>query len=71
MANWWHNIKRVKYSKNNRRFLTSIDMSEAKRLESIFNSRIKRGELKRKFKQHMTICTCGVSGCIMVSQTDI
>lgn len=69
MANWWDNTRRVKHSKNNRRFFTSLDMSEAKRLESILNSRIKRGEISAKFTQHMYDCGCGVTGCIIVVQT--
>ena len=44
MGKWWTNIKKVEYSKRNRRFLNSFDMSEAKRAESILNSQIKRGE---------------------------
>jgi len=35
MANWWNNTKRVDHSKNGRRFLTSFDMSEAKRIDAI------------------------------------
>lgn len=70
MANWWHNVKRVEYSRKNKRFLNSFDMSEAKRIESILNSRIKRGEVERKFLQYMSVCGCGISGCIIVSQAD-
>jgi hypothetical protein len=69
MANWWENIKRVEYSKGNRRrFLTSFDMSEAKRAESILNSRIKREEIERMPYLYMCDCGCGCSGCIIVSQ---
>jgi hypothetical protein len=69
MAKWWENIKRVEYSKiNRRRFLTSFDMSEAKRTESILNSRIKRGEVERMPYLYMCDCGCGCSGCIIVSQ---
>jgi hypothetical protein len=69
MAKWWNNIKMVDYSKNDRRFFTSFDMAEAKRSESILNSRIKRGEISAKFTQHMYPCRCGCSGCIIVIQT--
>ncbi len=68
MANWWNNVKRVDQSKNGKRFYTSFDMSEAKRMESILNSRIKRGEIPAKFNQYMCDCGCGASGCIIVSQ---
>lgn len=70
MANWWHNVRRVEYSRRNKRFLTSFDMSEAKRMEAILNSRIKRGDIEKKFNQYMSVCGCGVSGCIIVSQHD-
>ena len=68
MAKWWENVKRVKHSKNGKRFLTSFDMAEAKRMESMLNSRIKRGEESVKFGQYMCDCGCGCSGCIIVSQ---
>lgn len=68
MAKWWENIKRVEYSKRNRRFLNSFDMSEAKRAESILNSQIKRGEIERMPYGYMCDCGCGCSGCIIVSQ---
>jgi len=65
MTKWWENIKKVKYSKNNKRFLNSFDMVEAKRAESILNSKIKRGEVKETPHRKHVVCTCGVSGCIM------
>ncbi len=68
MANWWNNVKRVDYSKNNRRFFTSFDMSEAKRIDAILNSQIKRGEIEAKFNRYMCDCGCGCSGCIIVSE---
>jgi hypothetical protein len=43
-------------------------MSEAKRAESILNSRIKRGELERLPHGYMCDCGCGCEGCIIVSQ---
>ena len=68
MAKWWNNIKRVEYSKRGKRFLTSFDMSEAKRAESMLNSQIKRGEIKRLPHGYMCDCGCGCEGCIIVSQ---
>jgi hypothetical protein len=64
MAKWWENTKRVNVSKNNKRFLTSFDMAEAKRMESILNSEIKRGVRPVEGNMRHVICTCGVSGCI-------
>jgi hypothetical protein len=64
MAKWWENTKRVNVSKNNKRFLTSFDMAEAKRMESILNSEIKRGERPVEGNMRHVVCTCGVSGCI-------
>jgi hypothetical protein len=69
MAKWWENIKRVKHSKErHKRFLTSFDMSEAKRAESILNSRIKRGEFEEMPYRYMVDCGCGCEGCIIVGQ---
>ena len=69
MAKWWENTKRVNHSrKRHKRFLTLFDMSEAKRAESILNSRIKRGELERLPHGYMVDCGCGCEGCIIVSQ---
>jgi len=69
MAKWWENVKRVKHSRSrDKRFLTSFDMAEAKRAESILNSRIRRGELERLSYGYMCDCGCGASGCIIVNQ---
>ena len=63
------NVKRVKHSRSrDKRFLTSFDMAEAKRAESILNSRIRRGELERLSYGYMCDCGCGASGCIIVNQ---
>ena len=56
------------FRKRHKRFLTLFDMSEAKRAESILNSRIKRGELERLPHGYMVDCGCGCEGCIIVSQ---
>lgn len=67
MAKWWKNVKRVKHSrKRHKRFFTLFDMAEAKRGESILNSRIKRGEVERLPNGYMCDCGCGASGCIIV-----
>lgn len=68
MAKWWKNVKQVKHSKYNKRFLTSFDMAEAKRAESILNSQIKRGEVERLPHMRHVKCTCGDEGCIFVVQ---
>jgi hypothetical protein len=68
MAKWWNNVRRVEESKNRRRFLNSFDMAEAKRMESILNSQIKRGERETKPNRYMCVCGCGCTGCIIVSE---
>ena len=68
MANWWNNVKRVEHSKNGKRFYSSFDMSEAKRMDAILNSQIKRGDRKELFNRYMCDCGCGASGCIIVSE---
>jgi hypothetical protein len=68
MAKWWNNVRRVKESKKYRRFLTSFDMAEAKRMESILNSQIKRGDREQKARRYMSVCGCGCTGCIIVSE---
>ena len=67
MAKWWENVKRVKHSRvRHKRFFTMLDMAEAKRAESILNSRIKRGERKSSAYRYIYDCGCGTSGCIIV-----
>jgi uncharacterized protein (DUF2249 family) len=67
MAKWWENVKRVKHSrKRHKRFFTLFDMAEAKRGESILNSRIKRGEVEASAHRYIYECGCGASGCIIV-----
>lgn len=70
MAKWYKNIKKVKYSKNDRRFLSSFDMAEEKRARSIYNSEVNRGERKDNTHQHSVVCRCGASGCIFRSGWD-
>ena len=57
-------LKSAKFSKNDKRFYTSRDMSEAKRLESISNAMFKRG-IKSKKHIHISTCSCGREGCFM------
>lgn len=68
MAKRWNNVKRVRYSKKNRRFFTSFDMAEAKRTNAILNSQIKRGEVESKSNRYMCDCGCECSGCIIVGE---
>jgi len=71
VANWWENTRRAKHSRgNHRRFLTSLDMSEAKRLDAVQNSQIKRGIVEQKFFRSIVDCGCGTTGCIMVIEHD-
>jgi hypothetical protein len=41
-------------------------MAEAKRVESIYNSRVKRGILPRKHT-YISDCGCGSEGCMICS----
>lgn len=67
----WFKKAKSKYRKTKpnrfnkqKRFLSQLDMAEAKRMESITNSRIKRGEIKKgNFGWHY-VCGCGVEGCV-------
>jgi hypothetical protein len=68
MAKWWNNVKRVRMTKRGARFLTLFDTAEAKRAESITNSRIKRGEIPAGNSRYLSVCSCGVSGCIVSSE---
>lgn len=54
--------KRVKYSKNDKRFYTRLDMAIIKQNESIVNSEVKRGKRKKQADRILT-CSCGVEGC--------
>lgn len=48
---------------NQRRFLTSADMSIIKHDEAVRNAKEKRGELKVFANRYISICGCGVVGC--------
>ena len=54
------------------RFLTKKDIHEAKRAEEIFNSHLKRGQVKESHnivQQRHVVCGCGQEGCIFISCT--
>lgn len=59
------NRKKKKSSKSDKRFLSQLDMAEAKHMEAKFNGEAKR-EKKSKHK-HINVCGCGVEGCIFCS----
>jgi hypothetical protein len=66
MAKWYRVIKHnVKESSNFKRFYTSRDMMEIKRMESIVNSEVKRGERKNKHTG-ISRCSCGSEGCFVL-----
>jgi hypothetical protein len=51
------------------RFLSKVDMAEARRQMEIFNSRLNRGEIKRSediLRIHHIVCGCGAQGCIFI-----
>lgn len=50
-------------SKNLKRFYTQRDMAIIKLNESIYNSRVKRGEIKKP--NYITVCGCGMEGCFI------
>lgn len=49
---------------NKKRFLSLLDLAEAKKMEAIFNSRVKRGELTRGNFGFHYVCACGIEGCV-------
>jgi hypothetical protein len=52
------------------RRLTQVDMAAARYEEEVFNSRLKRGEVKEADEIRRTfhvICGCGVEGCMFMS----
>jgi hypothetical protein len=54
---------------NQNRFLDGVELSVARHESEVFNSRLKRGEVKDSHKIVRTghsICGCGVKGCIFV-----
>ena len=66
MAKWYENIRQRKESKNGNRFYTLLDMAEIKRMESVQNSRVKRGEMKNR-PNYCSCCGCGSEGCFILT----
>ena len=66
MAKWYEIVKRVDHSKNGKRFYSSRDMMEIRRMESVANSELKRG-LRKKDHTHIYECGCGTEGCFIIS----
>jgi hypothetical protein len=71
MSKWWEFTRRtdsgrfrVRYGK--KRFYTSRDMSELKRMESVSNAEAKRGERDKKH-EYISVCGCGSEGCFILS----
>lgn len=65
MAKWYENIRQRKESKNYKRFYTQLDMAEIKRMESVQNSEIKRGEREHR-PNYYSVCGCGSEGCFIL-----
>lgn len=68
--NWYTKLK-SKYRKkkpnrfdHQKRFLSVFDISEMKKMESITNSQIKRGEKERGNSAAHYVCGCGVEACV-------
>jgi hypothetical protein len=60
--------RKRKESKNGRRFLTALDMAIIKKDEAIYNSRARRGLIKKP--NCHSICGCGREGCIIQAHRD-
>ena len=52
--------------KRERRFYTSIDMSELKHMIAQRNSQIKRGEVIDHPNNYISVCGCGYEGCFVL-----
>ena len=58
-------MSNVKYSKkNDRRFYNQKDMSELRHAIEVYNSRVKRGEVKPY--NNIDPCHCGARGCFLL-----
>ena len=65
MAKWYNIVKRYKgESKSHKRFYSSRDMMELKRMISVANSEAKRG-LRKPYKG-ISPCGCGMEGCFIL-----
>lgn len=67
----WYTKFKSKYRKKHpnrfsyqKRFLSLLDLAEAKKMEAITNSQIKRGEREKGNFAYHYVCGCGVEGCI-------
>lgn len=56
--------------KGNKRFYTSVDMSELKHMIAIRNSEIKRGLIEDKPNNYISVCGCGMEGCFVLGGYD-
>ena len=52
------------------RFLSKLDIHEARREQEIVNSMIKRGEIDttKSVRTHYVVCGCGVEGCGFITR---
>lgn len=50
------------------RFMSPKDISAAKHVAEVYNSRVKRGEIDadKISRTHHVVCGCGVEGCIFI-----
>lgn len=65
MAKWYNVVKKYKgESRNFKRFYSSRDMMELKRMISVANSEAKRG--LRKPHNGISPCGCGMEGCFIL-----
>lgn len=54
------------------KFMQVADLNAAKRETEIFNSRLKRGEIKKPetiTRSRHVVCECGDPGCVFISHT--
>jgi hypothetical protein len=52
------------------KFMSSLDLHEARREFEIFNSRVKRGEIDpdEYVREQYVVCGCGVEGCGFITR---
>ena len=60
-----YQLKKRKESKSLKRFYTSRDMAELKRMEAISYAEAKRGEHTKH--TNISVCGCGMEGCFLLS----
>lgn len=59
-----HRKKKPNRFNHQKRFLSSLDLAEAKKMESITNSQIKRGDKEPGNFAYHYVCGCGAEGCV-------